>query len=477
MADYNSIHTGSEIDEAVRKVKEGDIPAESVKFTDGETFQQKLDAGDLTGPAGAIGATGPTGPAGPAGADGETPEKGVDYFTQADKQELLEELSEQVTAEDVGAYSKEDIYDATIQQLYGLSDDTVPKDVLEALGDAISVIEYTPDIDTYEDVPVGNSVYINIDGTPTEFIVVHQGKPSEDYDESCNGTWLMMKDIFFLGRWGAKTSPPHYWSTTINDYLNETFYNKIDPSIREYVKPVNIPVENTTFTAKVFALSASEIGGSKTDSEWLGYEEGSKLAYFVSGSTSEANSKRIATYNGSNNAWLLRSIDNNGTYASPYIVSSDGSYINSTDNVNRGYLPVFIFPFKDDLRIDIFSNQKGEDITGQVKNIINASQIETGSYVGTGTYGQNNPNSLTFGFEPKLVIIAEASGSGYMIVFINGANGRGISYGSATSIYTTLSTTWQSKGISWYVNNAYNGLNANTQLNSSSSTYYYVAIG
>ena len=32
-------------------------------------------------------------------------------------------------------------------------------------------------------------------------------------------------------------------------------------------------------------------------------------------------------------------------------------------------------------------------------------KIQTGTYEGTGTYGQSNPNSLTFGFEPKLLIV------------------------------------------------------------------------
>lgn len=35
------------------------------------------------------------------------------------------------------------------------------------------------------------------------------------------------------------------------------------------------------------------------------------------------------------------------------------------------------------------------------------AKIETGSYVGTGTYGADNPNTLTFGFEPKLLLIRE----------------------------------------------------------------------
>lgn len=43
---------------------------------------------------------------------------------------------------------------------------------------------------------VGSSVYCNVNGTKTEFIIVHQSKPSSLYDDSCNGTWLLMKDIY-----------------------------------------------------------------------------------------------------------------------------------------------------------------------------------------------------------------------------------------------------------------------------------------
>lgn len=44
------------------------------------------------GPAGADGAPGPQGPkgdTGPAGADGYTPQRGVDYWTDADKAEIV----------------------------------------------------------------------------------------------------------------------------------------------------------------------------------------------------------------------------------------------------------------------------------------------------------------------------------------------------------------------------------------------------
>ena len=41
---------------------------------------------------------------------------------------------------------------------------------------------------------VGSTVKLKVNGTAREFLVVHQGKPSSLYDESCNGTWLLMKD-------------------------------------------------------------------------------------------------------------------------------------------------------------------------------------------------------------------------------------------------------------------------------------------
>lgn len=79
---YNSAYTGPQVDNAVGQVVGENIPASSVKFADGETFQEKYNAGELTGPQGATGAQGPqgatgeqgpagdVGPQGPAGADG-----------------------------------------------------------------------------------------------------------------------------------------------------------------------------------------------------------------------------------------------------------------------------------------------------------------------------------------------------------------------------------------------------------------------
>lgn len=48
------------------------VPASSVIFDDGKSFQQKLESGELKGQKGEKGDTGPAGPQGPAGAKGAT---------------------------------------------------------------------------------------------------------------------------------------------------------------------------------------------------------------------------------------------------------------------------------------------------------------------------------------------------------------------------------------------------------------------
>ena len=55
-------------DDAVRRI---DLTAENVKFADGENFQQKFDAGELTGPAGRDGVDGQDGAPGEPGRDGQ----------------------------------------------------------------------------------------------------------------------------------------------------------------------------------------------------------------------------------------------------------------------------------------------------------------------------------------------------------------------------------------------------------------------
>lgn len=107
------------------------------------------------------------------------------------------------------------------------------------------------------------------------------------------------------------------------------------------------------------------------------------------------------------------------------------------------------------------------------------ARVQVVSYVGTGTYGSSNPNSLTFDFVPKIVMLfAEKDSNGNyrpapnsggwadMFIWLAGMHGTKI---NGSDVYFTL----DGKKLSWY---AYSS-GAYYQCNSSGSTYIAVAIG
>lgn len=197
---------------------------------------------------------------------------------------------------------------------------------------------------------VGSIVKIKVNGASKDFIVVQQGNPNTStYDSSCNGTWLLMKDIYTTSTFGNNNS---YKDSSIHTYLNGTFYNLIDSKIRAAIKQVKIPYQNGTgsggslatgangLSTKVFLLSGYEVGWTTSDNGYFP-RDGAKLDYFGSGSG--GNSKRVA-YNGSSAAvWWLRSPN---TYSTLNVwgVYSDGSGNGWSYLSSCGVRPAFILP-------------------------------------------------------------------------------------------------------------------------------------
>ena len=197
---------------------------------------------------------------------------------------------------------------------------------------------------------VGSIVKIKVNGASKDFIVVQQGKPSSIYDDSCNGTWLLMKDIHTTSTFSNNNNS--YKDSSIHSYLNSTFFNLIDADIRNAIKQVKIPYQNGTgsggslatgsngLSTKVFLLSGYEVGWTTSDNSYFP-RDGAKLDYFGSGSG--GNSKRVA-YNGSSAAvWWLRSPR---TIGSSYVwtVKSDGSNDSWNYGGAYGVRPAFILP-------------------------------------------------------------------------------------------------------------------------------------
>ena len=164
---------------------------------------------------------------------------------------------------------------------------------------------------------VGSTVKLKVNGTAKEFIVVHQGKPSSLYDNSCDGTWLLMKDIYENRQW-HNSNVNNLENSTIHSYLNGTFLNLFESNIRDAIKQVKLPYRKNGgsggsdqsgangLLCKIFLLSGYEIGFTTSDNPYFPVD-GAKLSYFEAGTGSSALNKRIAYLNGSAALWWLRS--------------------------------------------------------------------------------------------------------------------------------------------------------------------------
>lgn len=198
---------------------------------------------------------------------------------------------------------------------------------------------------------IGSTIKLKVNGSARNFIVVHQGKPSSVYDDSCNGTWLLMQDIYENRAWHSSNTND-YANSTIHSYLNSTFLNLFESNIKNAIKQVKLPYRkgsgtSTTVTsgsnglsAKIFLLSATE---TSFDFSYMPSGEGAELAYFKGCADNSSDSKRVAYLNGSAAYWWLRSPGCGGFYSALY-VSSNGDWNSRSCSYSCGIRPALILP-------------------------------------------------------------------------------------------------------------------------------------
>lgn len=199
---------------------------------------------------------------------------------------------------------------------------------------------------------IGSTIKLKVNGSAKDFIVVHQGKPSSVYDDSCNGTWLLMKDIYENRQWHS-SNINDYANSTIHSYLNSTFLNLFESNIKNAIKQVKLPYRkgsgtSTTVTsgsnglsAKIFLLSATETSFSF---DYMPRGEGAELAYFKGRADNSSDSKRVAYLNGSATSWWLRSPRCYGSSRDALYVYSYGDWGNYYCSSSYGVRPALILP-------------------------------------------------------------------------------------------------------------------------------------
>ena len=358
---------------------------------------------------------------------------------------------------------------------------------------------------TTQDAKNGKIIMLPYQGKMVPHIVVHVGNPDPSmYDSSCNGVWLLRKDIVENGPWNSTNVNTLYGSTIMT--AMQKYVADYDSSVQAAIKTVKIPycIGNGDWTVrsgsnglecKVFPLSEYEAGGSDPNVPI----DGVKLDYFLTGANEpSANAKRIFKYEERPSRSLLRSIwkintffcsecDETGVFGQWYCRDS------------AGYLPCFILPttFQATYLVGsgntVHSEQEyttAGDFADLWGNIIPTVKIETGSYVGTGQSGGSNPNTLTLSFEPKVVFIELDKQDSYfffssgMFIVRSGPDSKCFltnkysNQGGFQQGWCAIKSTGNK--ISWFSGGSVTGNWASTseiQLNSLGRTYNYVALG
>jgi len=241
----------------------------------------------------------------------------------------------------------------------GITSLTIPEGVVTKIirnADNAVIWEQPSSYPSLGRLEVGASVYMNVNKEPKEFLVVHQGLPSSAYDQSCNGTWLLSKEC--LGRHLISGYNNDYADTDLHRYLNNIsdFLGFFDNAIQNIIKEVKVPYTAGTgktgsvadgsagLSTKIFLPSMTELGFSITGSNQNNVE-GAVLDYFNGCSATGKDSKRVAYYNGSENAytWVSRSpIVDSDIYL--FSIESTGSYYIAHYTESVYFRPALILP-------------------------------------------------------------------------------------------------------------------------------------
>ena len=203
------------------------------------------------------------------------------------------------------------------------------------------------------DLEIGQTIKLKLNGTPWDWLVVHQGLPSSLYDASCDGTWLLLRDIYEKRQWND-SDVNRLERSTIHSYLNGDFQNLFDSNIKGAIKQVKIPYRKNGgsggtdqsgangLLTKSFLLSGYEVGWTTSDNQYFP-QDGAKLSYFEPGNGTSAKNKRTANLNGSATHWLLRS-PRTGNTDSVWCVLSGGGYRSDSASISYGIRPAIILP-------------------------------------------------------------------------------------------------------------------------------------
>ena len=216
---------------------------------------------------------------------------------------------------------------------------------------------------------IGDVVKIRENGTAVNYTIVHKGLPSSLYDPSCDGVWLLRQNVLPTAlSWGINSK--YLASNISSEYFGSNNYlPSISSDILSKIKTVKIPYRaggindvgysgSQGASTKVFLLSGYELGLTNTDSTSLKYmgEDGAKLDYFLSGTSSGTAGKRrkaglsgdiTQSSTGGKMYWTRSPYVNGSNVDYAYGISNAGAMTRYSTDSEKYVRPAFILPYED----------------------------------------------------------------------------------------------------------------------------------
>ena len=113
------------------------------------------------------------------------------------------------------------------------------------------------------------------------------------------------------------------------------------------------------------------------------------------------------------------------------------------------------------------NNRKIDAAVGQIMAHAGNCKIVTGTYVGDGKYGRDNPTSITFPGKPLLVYI----GNGYSMLGLNPMPVLPV-FSAGGNNYYNCKAKWEGNTLTWYTDTS----SLEIALSVENRTYYYIAL-
>lgn len=380
---------------------------------------------------------------------------------------------------------------ATTASLFGLGEDATVDDTFGVLSEA-ALVKTAPQFTQVSlgGLAEGTILQFNENGSPVDFYIA-----KHNYEPGLNGegrTLLVRKDCYDRRVWNSSKGNA-YADSGIDAWLNGDYKALLDADVLAQIGETefyytigNGDATVTTLSRPVFLLSLTEYGQASSYAN----VEGSALptagtllvAYDSAGSASSHWTRSASQYDGGT------------TFA--YSIGSAGSFTDYGTGVSNkaSSRPAFTLPatygefFLDEdgvIHAKQFYVTTFTDIGGKPVD----KRVETGSYVGTGetfvvSGTVDRKGSLTFSFEPKLVLIT--GGGAWGIFNRPSATGYGNWQGNNSDNYyfggIQWVAVWGANQLQWYYGASYTeggGMSNNDRnsLNKSGKTYNYIAIG